>query len=137
MGVNNCQFIGRLGRDPEVRQMQNGEVANFSIAVDEVWKDRDGNKQERTEWVNCVAYGGLVKVISNYVHKGDLVYVAGKMKTRKWQDKNGADRWTTEIVLSDMQMLGGKRDSQPTPPRQESQASFADDGDVPFSYEAA
>ena len=105
--VNNCMFIGRLGRDPESRFTQSGKtVVNFSIACSE---KRGG--EEYTEWVNIVAWDKLGEICAQYLQKGSLVYISGRMQTRKWQDQSGADRYTTEIVAREMKMLDGKRDS--------------------------
>jgi single-strand DNA-binding protein len=111
--LNQCQFIGRLGRDPEVRFTPDGAAcANFSIAVGESWKDKGtGEKQERTEWVRCVAWRQLAEIIGEYLKKGSQIYVSGKLQTRKWTDKEGAERYTTEVVVDRMQMLGSKRDA--------------------------
>ena len=107
--LNLCQFIGNLGADPEVRYTPNGTaVANLSVAVNEKWKDASGEKQERTEWVRVQAWGKLAEICGEYLRKGAPVYVAGRMQTRKWQDKEGNDRYTTEIVMQQMQMLGTK-----------------------------
>lgn len=104
--LNSCEFIGHLGKDPEIRAMQNGdEVANLSLGVTERWKDKSGQQQERTEWVRIVAFGGVVNVIKNYTKKGSKIFVQGKLQTRKWTDKNGNDQYTTEVVL---QGFGGK-----------------------------
>lgn len=110
--LNQCSFIGRLGRDPETRYLPNGDaVTTFSIAVGESWKDKNtGEKQESTEWVRCVAWRQLAEICSEWLQKGQQVFVQGKMRTRKWTDKDGADRYTTEIVIDRMQMLGGRRD---------------------------
>lgn len=110
--LNSCNFIGRLGGDPEVRYLPNGDaVATFSIAVGERWKDKDsGERKEKTEWVRCVAWRQLGEVCGEYLKKGQQVFVNGKLITRKWQDKDGVDRYTSEIVLSQMQMLGSKRE---------------------------
>jgi len=100
-GLNKCTFIGNLGSDPEVRSTTGGaRVATFSIGVSEEWKDKDGNKQERTEWVRVVVWDKLAEIVEQYVHKGDKLYVEGKMANRKWQDKDGNDRYTTEIVIN-------------------------------------
>ena len=108
--LNNCQFIGRLGKDPEMRYMPNGTaVASLSIACSESWKDKQsGEKQERTEWVNLTAFGKLAEIIEKYVTKGSQIYVSGKMKTEKWQDKAGATRYTTKVIIDRMQMLGSR-----------------------------
>lgn len=112
--LNQCNFIGRLGNDPEVRYMPDGKAAsNISIGCSEKWKDKQtGEQKERTEWVRCVSFGKLAEIMGEYLRKGSLVYVSGKMQTKKWQDQSGNDRYTTEIVVSEMKMLGGKSDNQ-------------------------
>lgn len=106
--LNQVQCIGRLGRDPESRYLANGDaVANFSIACSESWKDKNtGEKVEKTEWIRCVAFRQLAEIVSKYLVKGKQVYVSGRLTTRKWQDKEGRDNYTTEVVLDQMQMLG-------------------------------
>jgi single-strand DNA-binding protein len=107
--VNKVILVGNLGRDPEVRFMPNGEaVCNFSIATTDSWKDKSGQKQERTEWHNIVMYRKLAEIAGEYLKKGRPVYVEGRLQTRKWQTKEGQDRYTTEIVADQMQMLGGR-----------------------------
>ncbi|MFL5900989.1 MAG: single-stranded DNA-binding protein [Solirubrobacterales bacterium] len=100
-GVNKAILVGNLGKDPEARSMNNGkEVVSFSIATSESWKDRDGNRQERTEWHNIVIFNeGLGKVAKNYLRKGSKAYIEGQIQTRKWKDQSQNDRYTTEIVL--------------------------------------
>jgi single-strand DNA-binding protein len=100
-GLNKCAFIGNLGDDPEVRSLNNGgEVVNLRLAVSETWKDKDGNRQERTEWVRVVIFNeNLAKVAKSYLRKGSKVYLEGQLQTRKWTDQSGADRYSTEIVL--------------------------------------
>src|SRR3990167_7518838 len=114
--LNRCEFIGHTGKDPETRYMPSGEaVANFSIACTESWKDKaSGEKKEATEWVNCVAFGKLAEIVQTYLKKGSQVYVSGSMKTRKWQNKDGQDRYTTEIKLDKMLMLGSKPEGATT-----------------------
>lgn len=114
-GVNKFLGIGNLGQDPEIKQMPNGKaVVNFSIAVSEQWKDKaTGQKQEKTEWIRCVAFDRLAEIIGQYVTKGSKIYVEGKLQTRKWQAQDGSDRYSTEIVVSEMQMLSGKSDGGP------------------------
>jgi single-strand DNA-binding protein len=109
-GVNKVILVGNLGRDPEVRYMPSGNaVANVTLATTESWKDKQtGEKQERTEWHSVVFYSRLAEIAGEYLKKGSQVYVEGSLRTRKWQDKNGNDRYTTEIIASDMQMLGGR-----------------------------
>jgi len=111
--VNSCTFVGNLGKDPECRDVSNGQkVANFSIACTEKWKSKDGEKQERTTWVPVVVWGPLADVCQRYLHKGSKVYVSGKFSVRKFQDRDGNDRYATEIVLQGPQaqlvMLDGK-----------------------------
>ncbi len=107
--VNKVILVGNLGRDPEVRYMPNGDaVANYSIATTETWKDKNGMRQEKTEWHNIVMYRRLAEIAGEYLKKGSSVYIEGRLQTRKWQDKQGNDRYTTEIVADQMQMLGGR-----------------------------
>ena len=105
--LNHCSFIGNLGRDPETRFFSNGDkITNASIACTESWKDKtSGEKKERTEWVNLVFTGGLADVAEKYLRKGSQIHVSGKFTTRKWQDKEGVDRYSTEIRVGDMVML--------------------------------
>lgn len=109
-GVNKVILIGNLGVDPEIRYTPGGNaVANVRIATNESWKDKNsGEKQERTEWHNVVFWGRLAEIVGEYLKKGSSVYVEGRLQTRKWQDKEGNDRYSTEIVANDMQMLGGR-----------------------------
>lgn len=109
-GVNKVILVGNLGRDPEVRYSPSGQaVANVTLATSESWKDKNsGEKQERTEWHRIVFFGRLAEIAGEYLKKGAQVYVEGRLQTRKWQDKDGNDRYTTEIVASDMQMLGSR-----------------------------
>jgi single-strand DNA-binding protein len=109
MSVNKVILVGRLGKDPETRYMTNGEaVTNATLATSENWKDKTGEKQEKTEWHNLVFYRRLAEVAGEYLKKGAQIYVEGKLQTRKWQTKEGQDRYTTEIIVDQMQMLGGK-----------------------------
>ena len=109
-GINKVILVGNLGKDPETRYMPSGKaVTNFSIATSESWTDRQsGDKQERTEWHNVVLFDKLGEIAAEYLRKGSQVYIEGSLRTRKWQDKEGKDRYTTEIVGRDMQMLGGR-----------------------------
>lgn len=106
--VNKVILIGNLGKDPEVRYMPSGGAfTTVSIATSEAWKDKQtGEQQERTEWHNVVFYDRLAEIVGEYLRKGRQLYVEGRLRTRKWQDKNGQDRYTTEIVASEMKMLG-------------------------------
>lgn len=111
MSVNKCLFIGNLTADPEIRTMPNGEqVANFTIALNERYKAKDGNVVENVEYVRIVLYRRLAEIAGQYLHKGSQVYIEGRLKTRKWQDSNGQDRYTTEIQGDNLQMLGGRQD---------------------------
>jgi len=111
--MNQCNFIGRTGKDIELKYTPSGDaVATVSLACSESWKDKSGQKQEKTEWINLVVWRKLAEIMAQYVKKGDLIFVSGKMTTRKWQDKDGNDKYSTEIVVSDMKMLGSKSDGE-------------------------
>ncbi len=120
-GINRVTLIGNVGQEPEVRYMQNGDaVANVSIATSESWKDKNtGEKQEKTEWHRVVFFRRLAEVVSEYVKKGSKIYIEGKLQTKKWQDKDGNDRYTTEIVADRMQMLDSKGGNQGQAPQQQ------------------
>jgi single-strand DNA-binding protein len=109
-GINKVILIGHLGADPESRAMPSGmTVANLRLATTESWKDKQsGEQQERTEWHNVALFGRLGEIAAEYLRKGSQVYIEGRLRTRKWQDKEGRDRYTTEIVGNEMQMLGGR-----------------------------
>jgi single-strand DNA-binding protein len=109
-GINKVILVGNLGKDPETRYMPSGSaVTNLTLATSEAWKDKQsGEQQERTEWHKVAMFGRLAEIAAEYLRKGSQVYIEGKLRTRKWQDKEGKDRWTTEIVADEMQMLGGK-----------------------------
>lgn len=151
-GINKVILVGNLGKDPETRYMPSGKaVTNFSIATSESWTDKQsGDKQERTEWHNVVLFDKLGEIAAEYLRKGSQVYIEGSLRTRKWQDKEGKDRYTTEIVGRDMQMLGGRggasgggggsgggetRQSRPAPAEDRGPAPSDDGGfddDIPF-----
>lgn len=148
-GVNKVILVGNLGQDPEVRYMPNGNaVANISVATSETWKDKNtGDNQEKTEWHRVVLFRRLGEIAGEYLKKGSKVYIEGKLQTRKWQDQSGNDRYTTEIVADQMQMLdsrgaGGGMDSsydQSQPSQQSSKPASAPqmdsggfDDDIPF-----
>ena len=113
-GINKVILIGRLGRDPEVRYANNGNaIANVSIATSESWKDKNtGEPVEKTEWHRVVFFRRLAEIVGEYLKKGSQVYVEGRLQTRKWQDKEGQDRYTTEIVANEMQMLDSRQSSE-------------------------
>ena len=147
-GVNKAILVGTLGRDPEVKYTAGGSaVVNVSVATNESWKDKNtGENVEKTEWHRIVIFGKLAEIAAQYLKKGSQVYFEGKIQTRKWQDQNGQDRYTTEIVANEMQMLGGRADAsggtsdfapqQKPQPAAASQfdSAPADDGfdDIPF-----
>ena len=107
--VNKVILIGNLGRDPEVRYLPDGgAITNISVATTDVWKDKSGDKQERTEWHRVAFFGRLAEVAGEYLKKGSPVYIEGRLQTRKWQDKEGKERSTTEIVANEMKMLGSR-----------------------------
>lgn len=111
--LNKAQLIGRLGQDPEVRYTQSGDpVTTFNLATSERWKDKEGNVKESTEWHRIVAWGRLAEICGEHLTKGKLVYIEGPIKTRKWEDKNGDTRYSTEIVARTMQMLDRAGDSK-------------------------
>lgn len=129
--INKAILIGNLGADPEIRYTQSGtQVASFSIATTERWKGQDGQMQESTEWHRIVAWARLAEICGEYLNKGSRVYIEGRIQTRKWQDQNGNDKYTTEIIAREMKMLtprgsgtgesfggsGGEQDSFPEPP---------------------
>jgi single-strand DNA-binding protein len=142
-GVNKVILVGNLGQDPEVKYMPSGgAVCNISLATTDSWKDKNtGERQERTEWHRVVFFNRLAEIAGEYLRKGSQVYVEGRLQTREWQDKEGQKRYTTEIVASDMQMLGGRGSLDETPLRstgtptqarkQESSTEEFDD-DIPF-----
>ena len=146
MSVNKAILIGRLGRAPEVRYMPNGEaVCNFSIATSETWNDQHGQKQERTEWHAITLYRRMAEVAGQYLKKGSLVYIEGRIQSRKYTDKNGIERTAYEIIGNEMKMLGGKAEGSsesantaepPAPPRRQAPAAPAqpvdDIDEIPF-----
>ena len=114
MSLNKVILIGYLGRDPEVRSMPNGEaVCNFSLATSESWKNQDGSKTERIEWHNITLYRKLAQIAGQYLKKGSLVCVEGKIQSRKYTDKTGIERTAYDIIANEMKMLGGKSDAAP------------------------
>ena len=136
-GINKVILIGKLGRDPELRYTASGKaVAKFSIATSEQWTDKEGGKEERTEWHRIIAWGRLGEICGEYLRKGRQVYIEGRLQTRQWDDKEGNKRYTTEIVAQTMQMLGtaGKAGAASTPDEKfpsEEPISIPED-DIPF-----
>jgi len=146
-GVNKAIIVGNLGNDPELRYTKSGTpVTTFSVATNEAWTDRGGERQERTEWHRIVAWGKLAQICSDHLAKGKQVYVEGRIQTRNWEDRDGNTRYTTEIVANTMQMLGrpgGSEGGRSAPPIGESEApqelapvgasgDGAPDDDLPF-----
>jgi single-strand DNA-binding protein len=142
-GINKVIIVGNLGNDPDTRYMPSGSaVTNLSVATNESWKDKQtGEQKDRTEWHKVAMFGRLAEIAAEYLRKGSQVYIEGKLRTRKWQDKDGQDRYTTEIVADEMQMLGGRGgagggapsmndSSDRSPPPRASGDDF--DDDIPF-----
>ncbi len=142
-GINKVIVVGNLGQDPDTRYMPSGSaVTNITVATNESWKDKQtGEQKDRTEWHKVAMFGRLAEIAAEYLRKGSQVYIEGKLRTRKWQDKQGNDRYTTEIVADEMQMLGGRGGAgggapmsddrpPPSPPPQGSSDDF--DDDIPF-----
>ena len=121
-GVNKVTLIGNLGNDPELRSTQSGSaVANITLATSESWRDKETQEtKERVEWHRVIFFGRLAEVVNEYLRKGSQVYVEGRIQTRKWQDKDGNDRYTTEIVANEMQMLGSRGTNSESPTNQQS-----------------
>ena len=126
-GINKVILVGNLGADPEIRTSPNGSViANLRLATGEAWRDQQGQMQERTEWHRVVMFGRTAEIARDYLKKGSKLYIEGRLQTRKWQDKNGQDQYTTEIVGNEMQMLdraggGGEASFESRPPRRDYQ----------------
>lgn len=133
-GVNKAILVGNLGKDPEVRHLDGGKtVCNFPIATSEAWKDKEGNRQESTEWHNIVLWGKLAEIADKYLKKGATIYLEGKLRTRSWEDQEGHKRYTTEIIGDSFVMLGKKKEEgASTEPVQEQQSRLISDDDLPF-----
>jgi single-strand DNA-binding protein len=141
-GVNKVILIGNLGKDPEIRYTTGGQaVANFTIATSDSYTNKDGEKQENTEWHKIVAWGRLAEICGEYLTKGRMVYIEGSLRTRSWEDKEGNTRWTTEVVARSMEMLSSQGSRSESPSKDSSSAegdfeiaddSFSTDDDIPF-----
>ncbi len=145
-GVNKVILIGNLGADPELRYTPSGRaVVNFNLATSRTWNNRDGEKQEETEWHRIVAWDKLAEICGEYLKKGAQTYVEGRLQTRSWEDKNGVKRYTTEAVVSEMRMLGSRQDTgssgssgsskssdTSSPPPENLPSTFEADDDLPF-----
>ena len=141
--VNKVILIGFIGKDPETRYMSNGEaVTNITLATTDTWKDKNGEKQEKTEWHRVTFYRKLAEIAGEYLKKGRSVYVEGRLETRKWTDKNGVERYTTDIIATDMKMLGSNPNAKPVENDQPTPSNAGADGsndggfdgmdDIPF-----
>jgi len=145
--LNRVQLIGNMGKDPEMRYTTSGKpVCNFSVATSHTWKDADGTQQEKTEWHNIVAWGKLGEICNQYLNKGRQVFLEGRLQTRKWQGQDGGDRYTTEVVIDNMILLGGRDggappNSRPSGGGSQGRPSYGggeaggppmDDDDIPF-----
>ena len=135
-GINKVIIVGNLGADPDSRAMPSGNaVTNISVATSESWNDRDtGEKQEKTEWHRVVFFNRLAEIAAQYLKKGSQVYVEGKLQTRKWEDKEGNERWTTEVVANQMQMLGDRMSNDMSNDNASSSqsSSYNDNPDIEF-----
>ena len=137
-GVNKVILVGNVGNEPEIRYTSSGQaVANLSLATSEVWKDKTtGDKQERTEWHRIVSFGKSAEIVRDYIKKGSKLFVEGSLKTRKWEDKNGVERYTTEVVSNEIQMLDSRGDqnnsSSPSQGMAEIPSEELVDEDIPF-----
>jgi len=136
--VNKATLIGRLGKDPEVRYTPDGTmITNFNLATDEQWKDKSGEKVQKTEWHRIVTFGKLAEICGNYLVKGKLIFIEGRIQTRSWEDKEGVKRYTTEIIASNMQMLDSKGQNKTDESNSDSAPVSSNNGstpvdDVPF-----
>ncbi|MEQ9131129.1 MAG: single-stranded DNA-binding protein [Salinisphaeraceae bacterium] len=136
--LNDCKFIGRLGADPEIKYLPSGSpVANLNLAVNRTWKDKEtGERKEQVTWVPIVYFGRLAEVAGEYLKKGSQIMAGGRFQKRKWQDKDGNDRWATDIICDQLQMLDGRGDRQEgattNPGKPEPAGDDMDDDDIPF-----
>jgi len=136
--LNQVQIIGRVGNDPDIKELDNGvNIAKFSVATTEKWKDKSGETKEHTEWHKVVIFGRLSEVVKNYVSKGSLLYLSGKLKTNKYTDENGAEKYSTNVVADTMKLLGGNsKDSNSNKSKQQKSANQQSDDyfddDIPF-----
>jgi len=131
--VNKVILIGRLGKDPDVRYTPEGTmVTNFNLATDEQWKDKNGEKVQKTEWHRIVTWGKLAEICGNYLVKGKLVFIEGRIQTRSWEDKEGIKRFTTEIIASNMQMLDSKGQNKTEDTSFDAASTSSNDGNAPL-----
>lgn len=134
--VNKAIILGNVGKDPEIRYSADGKaIANFSVATSSSWKDKAGAKQEQTEWHRISAFGKLAEIIGEYIKKGSQIYIEGRIQTRKWTDKDGVEKYSTEVIADQMTMLGGPKLEAPAKPAAKAPAGKFDDmsDDIPFN----
>ena len=136
--VNKVILIGNLGKDPELKFLPSGQpVANFSVATSEKWKDKStGETKEQTEWHNIIMFGKLAEIAGQYLKKGSSVFIEGRLQTRKWQDKTGQDRYTTEIIANEMKMLGSRGDQSGSQPAQQPRSQSNQDARNKATFDA-
>jgi single-strand DNA-binding protein len=128
--VNMWQGIGRIGKEPEARRSGEGSaITSFSLACSEKFKTKSGEQKEETFWAKCVAFGRLAEIVAEYCQKGSLIYISGKLQERKWQDKDGNDRYTTEVIVREMKLLGGRGEDRQS---QVQHPPMGTDEDLPF-----
>ncbi|MFH1942342.1 MAG: single-stranded DNA-binding protein [bacterium] len=134
--VNKVILVGRLGADPQLKYTPSGKAnASFNVATNAVWKDQEGNPQERTDWHRVIAWGKLAEVMGEWLKKGSYIYLEGRLQTRSYEDTNGVKKWITEVVATDMEMLGKKGESAPTediPPDEEVPPETGEAENLPF-----
>lgn len=136
--INKVILIGNLGKDPELKFLPSGQpVANFSVATSEKWKDKStGETKEQTEWHNIIMFGKLAEIAGQYLKKGSSVFIEGRLQTRKWQDKTGQDRYTTEIIANEMKMLGSRGDQSGSQPAQQPRSQSNQDARNKATFDA-
>jgi len=134
--VNKVILVGRLGADPQLKYTPSGKAnASFNVATNAVWKDQDGNQQEKTDWHRVTAWGKLAEVMGEWLKKGSYVYLEGRLQTRSYEDTNGVKKWITEVVATDMEMLGRKgegAEAETPPPEEVPDAGAGEEEDLPF-----
>ena len=131
-GINKIIILGTLGRDPESQDFSGKAITSFSLATSETWKDKEGNKQESTEWHRCVCFGKTAEIARDYLRKGSKAYVEGSLSTRKWTDKDGRDRFTTEVRVQSLQMIDSRQKEERPATKQGDRAEASFDDEIPF-----
>lgn len=131
-GINKIIILGTLGSDPESQDFSGKAITSFSLATSETWKDKEGNKQESTEWHRCVCFGKTAEIARDYLRKGSKAYVEGSLSTRKWTDKDGRDRFTTEVRVQSLQMIDSRQKEERPDTKQGDRAEASFDDEIPF-----